>query len=157
LAIINFYRRLLPNAIQHQAPLNQVIPGNKKNDSTPITWTAATTNDCNECKRTLVEATLLVHPAPSAPLSLCTEASDLAVGPVLHQVEDGQFQPMGFFSVKLTETQRKCSTFDRELLERAAIYLSIRDMLKGRTFDIRTDHKPLVYAFSHKPEKASPR
>ncbi|KAH8322052.1 hypothetical protein KR059_001058, partial [Drosophila kikkawai] len=130
---------------------------NKKNDSTPITWTAATINNFNECKRTLAEATLLVHPAPTAPLSLCTDASDFAVGAVLHQVVDNQLQPMGFFSVKLTETQRKYSTYDRELL---AIYLSIkhfRDMLEGRTFDIRTDHKPLVYAFSQKPEKASPR
>jgi len=115
LAMINFYRRFLPNAIQHQAPLNQLIPGNKKNDSTPITWTAATINDFGECKRTLAEATLLVHPAPSAPLSLCTDASDFAVGSVLHQVVYGQFQPMGLFSVKLTETQRKYSTYDREL------------------------------------------
>jgi len=30
-------------------------------------------------------------------------------------------------------------------------------MQEGRTFDIRTDHKPLVHAFSQKPEKASPR
>jgi len=80
LAMINFYRRFLPNAIQHQEPLNQLIPGSKKNDSTPITWTAATINDFDECKRTLAEATLLVHPVPSAPLSLCTDASDFAAG-----------------------------------------------------------------------------
>jgi len=38
------------------------------------------------------------------------------------------------------------------------MYLSnrdFRDMLEGRTFNIRTDHKPLVYAFSQKPVKAS--
>lgn len=40
------------------------------------------------------------------------------------------------------------------------IYLSIKyfkHLLEGSTFSIYTDHKPLVYAFLQKPNKASPR
>ncbi|EAL58701.1 gag-pol polyprotein [Wolbachia endosymbiont of Drosophila ananassae] len=157
LAMINFYRRFIPNAIQHQAPLVQLIPGNKKNDSTPINWTTETIDKFNSCKNSLAQAALLAHPAPNANLSLSTDASNIAVGAVLHQVINSEYQPMGFFSIKLSETQRKYSTYDRELL---AIYLGIkhfRHMLEGRVFHIRTDHKPLVYAFDQKPEKASPR
>ncbi|KAL7723540.1 hypothetical protein ACLKA6_000128, partial [Drosophila palustris] len=157
LAMINFYRRFLPKAITHQAPLVQLIPGNKKNDSSPIAWTEETIKHFEECKHSLATATLLVHPSADAFLSLSTDASDIAVGAVLHQVVNKEFQPMGVFSVKLTDTQRKYSTYDRELL---AIYLSIkhfRYMLEGRAFDVRTDHKPLVFAFMQKPEKASPR
>lgn len=47
--------------------------------------------------------------------------------------------------------------YDRELL---SIYLAIkhfRYILEGRQFLIRTDHKPLVYAFKQKLDKASPR
>ncbi|TDG38405.1 hypothetical protein AWZ03_015173, partial [Drosophila navojoa] len=157
LAMINFYRRFLPKAIIHQAPLVQLIPGNKKNDSSPISWTEDTIKHFEECKQSLATATLLVHPSPDASLSLSTDASDTAVGAVLHQIINEERQPLGFFSIKLTDAQRKYSTYDRELL---AIYLSIkhfRYMLEGRIFDVRTDHKPLVFAFTQKPEKASPR
>ncbi|GBM67980.1 Transposon Tf2-8 polyprotein [Araneus ventricosus] len=53
--------------------------------------------------------------------------------------------------------KKKYCAYDRELL---AVYTSIRHfrhMLEGRQFIIFTDHKPLVYAFRQKPEKASPR
>lgn len=46
---------------------------------------------------------------------------------------------------------------DRELL---GIYLAIkhfRYILEGRQILIRTDHKPLIYAFQQKLDKASPR
>ncbi|XP_036343163.1 uncharacterized protein LOC118752384, partial [Rhagoletis pomonella] len=59
--------------------------------------------------------------------------------------------------LKLTETQQRYSTYDRELL---AVYLSIkyfRGMLEGRPFEVRTDHKPLIYAFRQKYDRASPR
>lgn len=157
LAMINFYRRFLPHAVHHQSPLVQLIPGNKKNDSTLINWTEETLNHFNECKNELANAALLVHPAPNAHISLSTDASDTAVGAVLHQIVNNEFQPIGFFSLKLTETQRKYSTYDRELL---AVYLAIRHfrcMLEGTNFDVRTDHKPLVYAFVQKLDKASPR
>lgn len=157
LAMINFYRRFLPQAVNHQAPLVQLIPGNKKNDNTPIEWTDTTINHFNECKKSLANATLLVHPAPNAQIALSTDASDTAVGAVLHQIIDDQFQPLGFFSLKLTPPQQKYSTYDRELL---AIYLGIRHfrcMLEGRVFDVLTDHKPLTFAFKQNSERASPR
>ncbi|KAH8310176.1 hypothetical protein KR067_009353, partial [Drosophila pandora] len=130
---------------------------NKKNDSTPINWTTETIDKFNSCKNSLAQAALLAHPALNANLLLSTNARNIAVGAVLHQVINSEYQPMGSFSIKLSETQRKYSTYDRELL---AIYLGIkhfRHMLEGRVFHIRTDHKPLVYAFDQKPEKASPR
>ncbi|KYQ52555.1 hypothetical protein ALC60_08323 [Trachymyrmex zeteki] len=49
---------------------------------------------------------------------------------------------------KLSETQRKFSTYDRELY---AIYSSVkffRYMLEGRECIIATDHKPLTNAFN---------
>lgn len=157
LAMINFYRRFLPHAVYHQMPLVQLIPGNKKNDSTPINWTKDTINHFTQCKQQLAIATLLAHPAPNAKISLSTDASDTAVGAVIHQIINNEYQPIGFFSIKLNDAQRKYSTYDRELL---AIYLAIkhfRCMLEGRDFDIRTDHKPLIYAFKQKLDKASPR
>ncbi|GBM00450.1 Transposon Ty3-I Gag-Pol polyprotein [Araneus ventricosus] len=89
--------------------------------------------------------------------ALFTDASDYAVGSVLQQFEEDSWKPLAFFSKKLTNAQKGHSTYDRELL---GIYLSIKQfkhILEGRQFTIYTDHKPLIFAFQQKNEKASPR
>ncbi|XP_041786236.1 uncharacterized protein K02A2.6-like [Anopheles merus] len=157
LAMINFYRRFIPHALRAQGPLLEMIPGNKRRDKSSLTWTPATDTAFEDCKRQLAQATMLVHPVPSAELSLWCDASDFAAGAALHQVIDGQMQPLGFFSRKFDNAQRRYSTYDREL---AAVYLAVRyfrHQLEGRSFHIYTDHKPLVYAFRQSLDKASPR
>lgn len=157
LATINFYRRFLLNAVENQMVLQQLIPGNKKNDKTEIHWTEETKMAFQKCKDELVNATMLVHPVKDAPISLNVDASDKSVGAVLHQLIGNEFQPLGFFSKKLETAQTKYSTYDRELL---GIYLGIkhfRHMLEGRNFIVYTDHKPLTFAFNQKSDKASPR
>ena len=95
-----------------------------------------------------VEATPLAHPCHDAPISLTTDASNLAIGAVLQQSVDGTSVPLTFFSQKLRPPELKYSTFDRELL---ALYLSIRHFryfLEGRQFTVFTDHKPLTHCMS---------
>ena len=68
-----------------------------------------------------------------------------------------EWQPIAFFSRKLTKAETRYSTFGRELL---AIYFTIQHfqhMLEGRQFCVYTDHKPLVYALTSKPDQHSPR
>lgn len=157
LATINFYRRFLPNAVNNQMILQQLIVGNRKNDKTAIIWNKEAEIAFQRCKDELVNATMLVHPVKNAPISLNVDASDKSVGAVLHQLIGKDFQPLGFFSKRLETAQTKYSTYDRELL---GIFLGIkhfRHMLEGRCFIVYTDHKPLIYAFNQKMDKASPR
>lgn len=104
------------------------------------------------------KVTTLSHPASTVPLILTCDASDFAVGSSLEQNIDGIIRPIAFFSKKLDKrTQKNYSTYDRELL---GIYLAIKHfkyLLEGRQLLIRTDHKPLIYAFRQKLDKASPR
>ncbi|GFW39232.1 transposon Tf2-9 polyprotein [Trichonephila clavipes] len=100
---------------------------------------------------------LYSHAYNSAKLSLWTDASEKAVGGSLMQLCQNNWEPVAFLSVKLSKSQQKWSTYDRELL---AIYISVkrfRHMLEGRDFIIYTDQKPLVYAFMQNPDKCSPR
>jgi len=109
------------------------------------------------CKHSIADAALLSFPAPKSELQLVCDASDFASGAVLEQRTHGNWQPLGFFSKKLSNTEKNYSTYDRELL---AIFESIKyfkHLVDGRIFVTRTDHKPLVYAFQQRPEKASPR
>ncbi|GFT17167.1 RNA-directed DNA polymerase from mobile element jockey [Trichonephila clavipes] len=73
------------------------------------------------------------------------------------QLCQNNWEPVAFLSVKLSKSQQKWSTYDRELL---AMYISVkrfRHMLEGRDFIIYTDQKPLMYAFMQNPDKCSPR
>ena len=73
-----------------------------------------------------------------------------AIGSALHQTIEDESRPIAFFSAKLTATEQRYSTFDRELL---AIYRSIQHFQKyieGQNVTIFTDHKPIVSAFKSK-------
>lgn len=157
IASINFYRRFLPHAVECQAKLQSLIKGNHKNDRTPLEWTDETSEAFEKCKEELANAVLLAHPATNAPLILQVDASDNAVGAALHQVVDGAMQPLGFYSKRLTDTQKRYSTYDRELLAAYQSVRHFRHMLEGRNFALLTDHKPLTFAFQQNSDRASPR
>lgn len=157
LGMINFYRRFLPGAAKAQAILHSIYKGNLKNDKRVIEWTQEREQAFELCKQQLADAALLSYPSENAPTSICVDASDFAMGGVLQQYTNGEWKPLGFYSKKLTETQTKYSAYDRELL---AVYSTLKHFqyfLEGRQFCIFSDHKPLIFAFKQRPEKASPR
>ena len=154
--MVNFYRRFLPHAAEHQAPLQALIPGNKKNDCSEITWTPEGLEAFDKCRNDIASITYLAHPPGDAKVQLVTDASDIAAGATVNVLIEGEWRPAGFFSKRFTDTQRRYSTYDREL---TAIFLAIkhfRYMLEGREFQILTDHMPITHAFS-KNRELSPR
>lgn len=156
LGMVNFYRRFLPQAAQIQAPLNALLTGSVK-ASQPVDVSGTALKAFEECKDSLCNAALLAHPDSKAKLGLVTDASDLGIGGVLQQFRDGNWEPLAFFSRKLSPSQQKYSPYDRELL---AIYESIkyfRHWLEATHFTIYTDHKPLCYAFHERKSNCSPR
>ena len=92
--------------------------------------------DCafDRANEMLANATTLNHPDPSSHIALITDASDTAIGAVLEQKVQGNWQPLAFLSKKLKTAEQKYSTYDRELL---AIFLGIKHFkyfLEGRNF-----------------------
>ena len=65
----------------------------------------------------------------------------------MHQIVEGKPIPIGFFSKKLSQTQIRYSTFDRELLAAYLSVLHFRHLIEGRRVLLLTDHKPLCGAF----------
>lgn len=157
LGMLNFYRRFIPNAAEHQAPLHSLLSGPKVKGSQPLTWSPELLKSFDTCKNALVQSTLLAHPNMDSPLALVTDASNSALGSVLQQNVEGEWQPLAFYSKKLSKSQQKYSAYDRELL---AVYESVkhfRHMVEGKHFVIFTDHKPITFAFQQKDRKCLPR
>ncbi|GFV78523.1 retrovirus-related Pol polyprotein from transposon 17.6 [Trichonephila clavipes] len=84
------------------------------------------------------------------------DASDNGIGAVRQQLEHGVWKPLSFFSRKLTDAQKRYSTYDRELLAAYSVKY-FKHFLEGRSFTIITDHKSLIYAFRQKLYKATSR
>ena len=156
LGMLNFYRRFVPNAATYQAPLNALLVDSVKG-SHPVNFSPEQHEAFQKCKDSLCQAALLAHPDCNAKMALVTDASDKAIGAVLQQLNAEAWEPLAFFSRKLSGAQVKYSPYDRELL---AIYDSVkhfRHMLEARDFVIYTDHKPLTFAFHTRKENCSPR
>lgn len=155
LGMVNFYNRFVPRAAHIMHPLYDALKG-KKGDQN-IEWTPEMSLAFEQAKAALANAALLAHPDPAAPIALTTDASDYAVGAVCEQWSDGAWQPLAFFSRKLRESEKKYSTFDRELL---ALFLATRHfrfLLEGREFTAFVDHKPLTFAMAKTTEPWSAR
>ena len=152
LGAVNFYHRFLPKASALLSPLSALATGPK---TSTIVWSDSNIATFETVKIQLTNLVALKFYNPNAELQLTTDASDYAIGAVLHQVTDGILEPLEFFSRKMNSAQSNYSAFDRELL---AIHDSVRhfrNVLDGRQFLILTDHKPLLHLRSLK--EPSPR
>jgi hypothetical protein len=82
-------------------------------------------------KAALAAAVALAHPIPNAVLSLATVASDTHGGGVLQQLKWGSWQPLAFYSKKLSGAGTRYSTFDKELLATFSAVRHFRFLLEG--------------------------
>lgn len=147
LGTVNFYHRFIPDASSLLAPLSSLVTGPK---SSNVNWTDSSITVFESVKQKLTNLVTLKFYDPEAQLQLTTDASDVGIGAVLHQIINDTCQPLEFFSRKLNTAQTNYSAFDRELL---AIHESVkhfRNILDGRMFSILTDHKPLIHLNSLK-------
>ncbi|UYV76785.1 hypothetical protein LAZ67_14002014 [Cordylochernes scorpioides] len=154
IGLVNFYHRFIKNSSHILAPLYSLLKTKSPNAS--LNWTSDTLEAFQNIKNAHAENTLLNYPQPNSTLSVLVDASNVAVGGVLQQLNDTAWEPISFFSKKLSPAETKYSAFDRELL---AAFLSVKNFsyfLDGKTFMLFTDHKPLTYAFTSKSER-SPR
>ena len=144
--MLNFYRSCILHAAELQAPLYDMLHGFPGRSKTPVVWTPATDKAFEACKQSIVTAVRASFIAPYLPLILSTDASSTQIGVNLDQLVNGEHRVIGLFSRKLSDTETRYSTYDRELL---AIFTAVKHfqrILEGREFVIRTDHRPLIYA-----------
>ncbi|GBN84296.1 Retrovirus-related Pol polyprotein from transposon opus [Araneus ventricosus] len=93
-------------------------------------------------------------PDISRPFWLYTDASATAIGACLAQHDDvGKELPIAFFSKKLTPTQMKWSTIEREVVCLEALK-KFDTWVFGGKIQVVSDHKPLTYLTNSTPHGA---
>ena len=96
-------------------------------------------------KRALTTAPCLVSPKDEGDFVLDVDASNIALGAVLQQWQDGQLRVLGYASTALNRTQRDWCTTRKELFSVVFGLKRFKHYLLGRKAVVRSDHAALTY------------
>ncbi|GFS80786.1 retrovirus-related Pol polyprotein from transposon opus [Trichonephila clavipes] len=106
-------------------------------------------------KAQLVKAPSLYTPDLSKPYQLYTDASATAIGACLSQNDEkGKENPIAFFSKKLTETQTRWATIEREAYAVIEALKRFDSWIFGAEIEVISDHNPLTYLTLTTPQSA---
>src|ERR1700679_2081797 len=99
----NYYRKFIPNLAEVQEPLNRLL----RKDAVFI-WTEEQQNAFELIKKLVASDRVLAYPDFDKEFRLSTDASLLAAAAVLEQQNDeGDYQPVWFFSRSFNATERR--------------------------------------------------
>ena len=150
----SFYRQHVPLYAEIVEPLqlllNESQPARNSQvaNDTSSQWDTIHDEALSSLKEKLAESVLLYHLSPDGTLSFMTDASDKAIGGVLHdKTKDGTSVQLAFFSRKLSVAEPNYSVFDRELLAVFAAIHKFRRYIERRHCVVYTDHKPIIASF----------
>ena len=152
LGLLTYYGKFLPNLTTVLAPLYELLRKNQH-----WKWYASQSRAFQKSKELLTSAALLVHFDPTLPLVLACDASQYGIGAVLaHKLLDGSERPIGYASRSLNAAEKNYSQLEKEGLACVFGVKRFFSYLFGHTFQLITDHKPLLGLLSEgKP--ASPQ
>ena len=100
LGLVNYYHRFIPHCAQVLHPLHTLLSNTPTNSN--LQWSGDCLTAFNQIKTALADATLLFHTKPDAVVAIMSDASDIAVGAVLQQFVDSQWQPIAYYSHRLS-------------------------------------------------------
>ena len=138
ISMCSYYRRCIPNFSAIAKPLINLTKKFAK-----FEWTKECQIAFDILKESLTTVHLLVYPDTIKPYILYTDASDDYIGACLCQHNEEGEKPIYYLSPKLTKSQTKWPTIEKEAF---AIFYALEKLdqyLHDADFIIRTDHIPL--------------
>jgi len=146
IGMCSYYRRFIPDFSSIAEPLINLTRKYAR-----FQWDDTCQVAFVRLKNMLSDMVILAYPDPNKDYRLYTDASNFSIGACLTQrvyveLEDKEIEkPIYFLSHKLSDTQTRWSTIEKEAY---AIHYSLQKLhhyLHSATFTIYTDHKPLQY------------
>ncbi|XP_057369629.1 uncharacterized protein K02A2.6-like [Daphnia carinata] len=145
LGLVNFYVKFVPRLATIAAPLYDLLKKESK-----FQWTEAEETSFQKIKTMLCSKPALVHYDPKKPIRVYCDASAVGVGAALNHVyPDGSEKPVAYSSKKLSSTEQHYAQIEREALALVIGVTKFHQYLFGRSFELVTDHKPLLGILSN--------
>eukprot|EP00261_Vitis_vinifera_P034743 XP_019075986.1 PREDICTED: uncharacterized protein LOC109122742 [Vitis vinifera] len=144
-----FYRRFIKDFSKISKPLCELLVKDAK-----FVWDEKCQKSFEELKQFLTTAPIVRGPNWKLPFEVMCDASDLAMGAVLGQREDGKPYVIYYASKTLNEAQRNYTTTEKELLAVVFALDKFRAYLVGSSIVVFTDHSALKYLLTKQDAKA---
>ena len=114
-------------------------------------WTDACDASFEAIKQALVSSDVMGYPLnDGGEFILDVDASDIGIGGILQQVQDGRIRVIAYASRAMNKAEVNYCITEKELLGVRFFIEYFRQYLLGRKFLVRTDHQPLVWLFKLK-------
>ena len=144
--LASYYRKFIPSFASICKPLHKLTEKDAK-----LVWTNHCQNAFDTVKQLLTSAPVLSYPLLEGQhFPLDCDASNVGVGAVLSQLQNGDEKVISYFSKCLSRSERQYCTTRKELL---AIVLAVKHFhhyLFGQKFTVRTDHGSLQWLMRFK-------
>jgi hypothetical protein len=139
--LLSYYRQYIPSFADKAIFLTSKL---KKNAS--LIWTEGDSALIQTLIAELQQAVLTV-PLKEDQFVVETDASDVALGAILSVTHDGKRMPVEFASKLLSPAQRNWPAREREAFAIVWAVYRFDGFLRGRQFDVFTDHESLKFLF----------
>ena len=136
----SYYRRFVPHFSTLAEPLTSMSGKDEL-----FEWTNSRELAFRSIKECLTTAPVLAYPRVTDQFILDTDASNVGIGAVLSQVQDGEERVIGYFSKTLAKPQRSYCTTYKELLAVVRACQHFKSYIWGQPVIVRTDHASLTW------------
>ncbi|MCG8045657.1 MAG: reverse transcriptase domain-containing protein, partial [Candidatus Thiodiazotropha endolucinida] len=144
--LASYYRKFIPNFATVCKPLHKLT---EKNCS--LAWTESSQKAFAAIKDLLICAPILSYPLlKGQPFLLDCDASNVGIGAVLSQLQDGEEKVICYYSKCLSRSERQYCTTRKELLAVVSAVKIFHHYLFGQHFTVRTDHGSLQWLMRFK-------
>ncbi len=133
--MVNYYRDMWIRRSEILAPLTALT-----SKTVPWQWTTQHEQSFQLIKKIMSRETLLAYPQFDQPFIIHTDASHTQLGSVISQND----KPIAFCSRKMSPTQTRYTTTERELLAILETLKEFKNILLGQKIIIFTDHQNLI-------------
>jgi hypothetical protein len=154
LGLFGWFREYIPHYAEWALPLTELT---LKKYPNRVPWGEAEENAFEKLKELLAAAAdkplYIINWNKS--FNIHTDASDYMVAGILSQTdENGNENPIAFFSKKLNDTQKGWSTIEKEAFAVIEALNRFRSWIFGYKIFISSDHNPLLYLTESVPKSA---
>ena len=130
LGLVGFYRAFIQNFAEIAAPLTELTKKGQRNNE--VKWEEAQEKAFEQLRKALINQRILKMADLSKPFILQVDASDLGLGAVLLQEDNGKKSPVAYASRKLKQSERAYAVIEKECLALVwAVQISIWHYIFG--------------------------
>ena len=146
---VNYYSMFIPKYADLIVPLTDLLKGTsstkKKRCLVRLDWREPQQQAFAAVRAALAAPPLLKLFDPSLPSKVAADASGVAVGGVLLQQHAEIWHPVAYYSRKLSPTEQRYTTRERECLAVKQCLVEWRHYLLGAPFKVLSDHESLKW------------